>query len=455
MNTQGISLLVSAGTVPAATKSTKASAETFDSFMNVKATNVSAKDAGKKKLNVDGKKNVSPDENVDSKSLDLKTGTKKSIMSDEQPDKEPESIDMTAMVEKARTILKNMFGLTDEELVDVMEQLGMNIQDLLFQPQNGFVNMIDHETLQQFIMGVHGVEDPAAFLTNAVLGQELNELMESLTNVAAEAFGVKPEEVPELQNNVMLDFSEQMQQTGQEPVKQMAGQEPDGKVTDAGNAEKISVTVETQQGNVGTDENQSGTQQFSAETTQTAEEVPKMESVHETQAVSIFTENLAEALEQVNQVEELAEDRTMVQVVEQVVRQVRIRVMPETTSMEMQLNPANLGRVHLTVATTGGVATASMIVENQIAKNALESQMITLKESFAQQGLKVDEVEVTVAEFGMKKEDQQQQEASDGRKQNRRFRSNSDLADENESVPDSNMTATERRDSNSVVDYTA
>ena len=129
--------------------------------------------------------------------------------------------------------------------------------------------------------------------------------------------------------------------------------------------------------------------------------------------------------------------------------------MPETTSLEMQLNPANLGRVHLTVATTGGVATASMIVENQMAKNALESQMITLKESFAQQGLKVDEVEVTVAEFGMKKEDQQQQEASDGRKQNRRFRSNSDLADENESVPDSNMTATERRDSNSVVDYTA
>jgi len=56
-------------------------------------------------------------------------------------------------------------------------------------------------------------------------------------------------------------------------------------------------------------------------------------------------------------------------------------------------------------------------VENQVAKEALESQMITLKETFAEQGLKVDAVEVTVSDFGLEHqnreaEQEQQRQAS-------------------------------------------
>ena len=51
-----------------------------------------------------------------------------------------------------------------------------------------------------------------------------------------------------------------------------------------------------------------------------------------------------------------------------------------------------------------------MVVENQMAKEALESQMIHLKEAFNEQGLKVDEVEVTVAEFGLKKDGEGQED---------------------------------------------
>ena len=164
---------------------------------------------------------------------------------------------------------------------------------------------------------------------------------------------------------------------------------------------------------------------------------------------------LSQALEHVEHGEQISAERTMTQIVEQVVRQVRIRVMPETTSMEMQLNPASLGRVNLTVATTGGVATATMVVENQMAKNALESQLISLKESFAEQGLKVEEVEVTVAEFGLKKENEQQQENMQQKKSGRRFRSDDELVEGDDVETDLNLTSSQRRDSNSVVDYTA
>lgn len=146
----------------------------------------------------------------------------------------------------------------------------------------------------------------------------------------------------------------------------------------------------------------------------------------------------------------------MANIVEQVVTQVRIRVLPETTSMELQLNPASLGRVNLHVASANGVATATLVVENQMAKEALESQMITLKETFEEQGLKVEAVEVTVSEFSLKKENEQEQGQPGKRSGNRRFRADAELGtDAEEDAVDTGMTATARRDVNSVVDYTA
>ena len=44
-------------------------------------------------------------------------------------------------------------------------------------------------------MGVHGIEDTAAILTNDALSQELCQMTEALTAILAEGFGVEPEEV--------------------------------------------------------------------------------------------------------------------------------------------------------------------------------------------------------------------------------------------------------------------
>lgn len=166
-----------------------------------------------------------------------------------------------------------------------------------------------------------------------------------------------------------------------------------------------------------------------------------------------FADRLSQALEKSSGMKGQSVTQTMNQIVEQVVRQVRIRVMPETTSMELRLNPASLGRVNITVAASAGIATATMVVENQMAKEALESQMIHLKEAFNEQGLKVDEVEVTVAEFGLKKDGEGQEQTGSKQSGNRKFRPNESFSDEekNEDL----TTASERRDVNSMVDYTA
>ena len=152
-------------------------------------------------------------------------------------------------------------------------------------------------------------------------------------------------------------------------------------------------TTQSEAGQTGQGETQ---MDFSAQ-----ESAPQTDSKENDVAASgLFAEKISEAWKPDNEAVSSPEG-VMRQIVEQIVRQVKIRVLPETTRMELQLNPASLGRVSLQVSHSGGVSTAVMAVENQIAKEALESQMITLKQSFEEQGLKVSSVEVTVSEFGL------------------------------------------------------
>ena len=89
----------------------------------------------------------------------------------------------------------------------------------------------------------------------------------------------------------------------------------------------------------------------------------------------------------------------MIDIVNQVSEQIRTQVTPDTTSVEMQLNPENLGKVVLNVVAKNGVMTATFQVESDEAKHALESQMYTLKENLEAKNIKVEAVEVQVSDF--------------------------------------------------------
>ncbi|MBO4214079.1 MAG: flagellar hook-length control protein FliK [Lachnospiraceae bacterium] len=66
------------------------------------------------------------------------------------------------------------------------------------------------------------------------------------------------------------------------------------------------------------------------------------------------------------------------------------------TSLSMQLNPENLGKVTVELATKEGVVSAKVIAETQAAKEALEANLANLKSNLEQQGIKIADVEVTV-----------------------------------------------------------
>ncbi len=101
------------------------------------------------------------------------------------------------------------------------------------------------------------------------------------------------------------------------------------------------------------------------------------------------------------------------QIIEQIVQQMRVTISPETTSMEMQLNPENLGKVFVRISSEEGVVNAQFRATNEVVKEALETQIATLRENLNQAGVKVDAIEVTIASHEFERNLEQNQQSSE------------------------------------------
>jgi flagellar hook-length control protein FliK len=88
------------------------------------------------------------------------------------------------------------------------------------------------------------------------------------------------------------------------------------------------------------------------------------------------------------------------EIANQIIERIKVSIQPDQTSMEIQLNPENLGKVNLSVQSKNGVMTAQFVVQNEMSKEAIESQLHTLRETLNQQGIKVEAIEVTVSTYG-------------------------------------------------------
>lgn len=105
-----------------------------------------------------------------------------------------------------------------------------------------------------------------------------------------------------------------------------------------------------------------------------------------------------------------------IDIIKQIVEQVKVDISGETTTMEMQLNPENLGKVYLQVSAREGSVNAQITAANEAVRNALEIQIADLKQNLNQAGVKVDAIEVTVAshEYEQNLEQNARREAQEG-----------------------------------------
>lgn len=151
------------------------------------------------------------------------------------------------------------------------------------------------------------------------------------------------------------------------------------------------------------------------------------------------------------------------EIIEQIVENTKVLVDTETTTMQMQLNPENLGKIYLNISSKEGSVNAQMMVTNEAVKEALEAQIAMLKENLNQAGVKVDAVEVTIAshEFERNLEQDHSREEQEGNRQeesaNRRRNINLSSLDEISGVmsEEETLVAQMMKDNGNSVDLTA
>ena len=125
------------------------------------------------------------------------------------------------------------------------------------------------------------------------------------------------------------------------------------------------------------------------------------------------------AMQGANSAGEYAAQVDIADVVRQIVTYTRVNYTAnQETTMEMQLNPEHLGKIYLEITSKDGTVSAHLTAQNEVVKEALESQIADLKQNMNQAGVKVDAVEVTVGghefeknlEQNAKQEEQQAEE---------------------------------------------
>ena len=151
------------------------------------------------------------------------------------------------------------------------------------------------------------------------------------------------------------------------------------------------------------------------------------------------------------------------EIINQIVVNARTTIKSDNTTLEMLLNPEGLGKLFMEVTQRDGKVSAHIYTQDENVKQALENQMVQLKEQMNQSGTKVNSIEVSVGthEFEKKLEEGQQemgQENMQEKQQQRRTRNlNMNNLDELSGLmtEEEELVAKMMRDNGNSVNYTA
>ena len=149
------------------------------------------------------------------------------------------------------------------------------------------------------------------------------------------------------------------------------------------------------------------------------------------------------------------------EIIRQIVNQISIANTTGESVIEMQLNPENLGKLYINVTEKNSEITARIAVSNEAVKNALESQMATLRENLQDANIRVNDVEITIATHEFERNLEQNAGNENGRQDGQQYTHQSSNnggngSGQNETASDeARLTAQIMRDNGNSVDFMA
>ena len=369
-------------------------------------------------------------------------GSNKNIKTAEASGQETESLDEEKIKDLAEEIseitnqivdkIKSEFEVTDEEIEEAMEVLGLTIADLTKPTE-----------LRNLLMELTGTTDSIELLTNVELYDSVKEVTDFASNLFTEVakdFSLSTEQLTEMINTE--SFEEALNEVDVSVTSNEAETEADAEVvsevtvdktTDAALAFENSDKANANETKPVESNNSNESEEVPIDTEKKApDKIEKPESF--TQSNLMNDEAMNERSENrknfnfdnsnnqdlslgqtgtvtnqtVNTVGDIVETVTSYttgadtdNIMRQVTDYVKVHISEDVTKMEIELHPASLGTVNMQINSQNGQITAHLTVQNELVKSVLETQMIKLQETFDEQGTKVSAIEVTVAEYSL------------------------------------------------------
>lgn len=307
-------------------------------------------------------------------------------------------------------------NVSEDDLITAMENLGMVWTDLLNQQNLADVaielnvsadstELLLNSDFQNALMDVNQILTDAA----VKLGMDVNEF----TDIVAQMTLVEPDEAAAL-NELAGEALNSTVQTAEEAETADNGTVKADVVTkaDAGQTKDNTYVVnENAVKSVDDDMDAAGSSQ---DFTGNSDSDGKQADTEGNNGILFAQDTAANVMAELNADDVNADYRPYMstdttELINQIVDNIRLNVSQDTTSIEMQLNPENLGRVYVHLSAKEGTVNAQFTATNEVVKEALEAQIVTLKENLNQAGVKVDAVEITVSSHGFERNLEQDQ----------------------------------------------
>lgn len=373
-------------------------------------------------------------------------GSNKNIKTAEASGQETESLDEENIKDLAEEIseitnqivdkIKSEFEVTDEEIEEAMEVLGLTIADLTKPAE-----------LRNLLMELTGTSDSIELLTNVELYDSVKEVTDFASNLFTEVakdFSLSTEQLTEMINtesfeealnevDVSVKTNEAEAEVEVEAEAEIVSEVTVDKTTDAALAFENSDKAKANETKPVESNNSNESEEVPIDTEKKApDKIEKPESFAQSNLMNDeamnersenrksfnfdssknqeFTFNQTQAVtnQTVNTVGDIVETVTSYttgtdtdNIMRQVTDYVKVHISEDVTKMEIELHPASLGTVNMQINSQNGQITAHLTVQNELVKSVLETQMIKLQETFDEQGTKVSAIEVTVAEYSL------------------------------------------------------
>lgn len=342
--------------------------------------------------------------------------------------------------ELVEDIVKDVLKLDDDQMDAILAAMGITVLQLL-----------DPQILQQFVLTAEGAGDITDMLTS--------EMMLADYQMILQQFAQMPEGVSEIlaQMEPVSEDDADLQGILQELTAVKPEQAPvvsDGEVLQkAVNTQEPAILGQTSS----SDSSKTMSGESNASSTESFVQTSQPQTDASVEAVP-FAQQFD--LQGAREVQDAPMPNQSVQIIEQIVRQIRVSVTDTTSTMEMQLNPERLGKVLLTISAKEGMMTANFTVQTEEARLALESQMYQLRDTLEQKEIKVEAVSISVSDFsfaqgGGDDADSKNLEQGDGKSRRFQFEDSEEEAQEASDKEAERVRKSVMRDHGGSVDFTA